>query len=81
MSGATYESTRFSLAPGSRLTFYSDGVIEAQDFEGKLFGFDRGRELSMQSAAAIVEAAKQFGQQDDIAVVTITRHVAIASAA
>jgi hypothetical protein len=81
VSGAAYDSTRFSLAPGSRLTFYSDGVIEAQDAEGRLFGFERGREISMKPAAAIVEAARQFGQQDDITVVTITRNVAIASAA
>jgi hypothetical protein len=32
-------------------------------------------------AVAIVEAAKQFGQHDDITVVTIERSVAVASAA
>ena len=34
--------TEFHLDPGSRLTFYSDGVIEAQQPGGELFGFDRG---------------------------------------
>jgi hypothetical protein len=81
LSGAAYESTHFFLAPGSRLTFYSDGVIEAQNREGELLGFERGRELSTEPAAAIVEAAKRFGQEDDITVVTIERADVVASAA
>ncbi|MGA2649487.1 MAG: PP2C family protein-serine/threonine phosphatase [Terracidiphilus sp.] len=80
-AGLRYETTQFLIEPGSRLTFYSDGVIEAQNQKGELFGFDRGRELSMEPAAAIVEAAKKFGQEDDITVVTITRAAAIATAA
>jgi serine phosphatase RsbU (regulator of sigma subunit) len=63
------------------LTFYSDGVVEAQSQKGELFGFERGRAISTQSAAAIVEAAAQFGQSDDITVVAIQRMAAIASAA
>lgn len=81
VSGAIYETTEFRLEPGSRLTFYSDGVIEAQNQKGELFGFERGRALSTQPAAAIVEAAKAFGQQDDITVVTIERDEAAAAAA
>jgi len=79
--GAFYETSHFYLAPGSRLTFYSDGVVEAQNQKGELLGFERGRELSTQPAAAIVEAAKKFGQSDDITVVAITRQAAIAHAA
>jgi len=81
MSGVAYDTIQFHLAPGSRLTFYSDGVIEAQNQKGELFGFDRARDISTQPAAAIAEAAKQFGQEDDITVVTITREAAIATAA
>ncbi|MGH9598517.1 MAG: PP2C family protein-serine/threonine phosphatase, partial [Terracidiphilus sp.] len=80
-SGARYQTIRFRLAPGSRLTFYSDGIVEAQNQKGELFGFDRARELSMQSAAAIVAAAKQFGQQDDMTVVSIERAPAAVAAA
>ena len=76
-----YETKHFHLGAGSRLTFYSDGVVEAQNPRGELFGFERGRELSMQPAAAIAEAAKEFGQQDDITVVAITRDAEIANAA
>jgi hypothetical protein len=77
----TYETTQFHLPHGGRLTFYSDGVVEAQNQKGELFGFDRAKGLSTQPAAAIVEAAVQFGQSDDITVVAIARHVAIATAA
>jgi serine phosphatase RsbU (regulator of sigma subunit) len=56
-------------------------VIEAQNQNGELFGFERGRELSTRTALEIVEAAKKFGQQDDITVVTIERAAAVASAA
>jgi serine phosphatase RsbU (regulator of sigma subunit) len=73
VSGASYEATRFHLPGGSRLTFYSDGVVEAQNQKGELFGFDRAKAISIQPAAAIVEAAKQFGQEDDITVVTVKR--------
>jgi serine phosphatase RsbU (regulator of sigma subunit) len=81
LSGARYEASRFVLAPGSRLTFYSDGVVEAQSTDGSLFGFDRARELSTASAAEIALAAQQFGQEDDITVVTIERSARVASAA
>ena len=81
VSGAGYESTKFYLATGGRLTFYSDGVIEAQNERGELLGFDRGKSLSTEPAAAIVQAAKEFGQSDDITVVTVTRTAAAAVAA
>jgi serine phosphatase RsbU (regulator of sigma subunit) len=81
MSGAIYESREFPLSAGSRLTFYSDGVVEATNQRGELFGFERAKQLSTQPAAKIAETAKAFGQEDDITVVTITREEAVASAA
>jgi len=71
--GGIYKSVHFELAAGSRLTFYSDGVVEAQNKAGELFGFDRVRAISTETADAIVEKAVQFGQADDITVVTIKR--------
>ena len=73
IADAKYETTRFNLELGSHLTFYSDGVVEAQDKRGNLLGFDRAREISVQSASAIAEVAKSFGQQDDITVVVVER--------
>jgi hypothetical protein len=81
VAGVHYLTSQFRMEPGSRLTFYSDGVIEAQNQKGDLLGFERGLELSRQPAAAIVEAAIKFGQQDDITVVAIQRAEAISVAA
>lgn len=72
-SGNRYSTLDFRLQPGSRLTFYSDGVVEAQDQKSELFGFDRSRDLSRQPAAEIADAARRFGQQDDITVIVIER--------
>jgi hypothetical protein len=72
-SGVRYETVQFRLQPGKRLTFLSDGVVEAQNQHGELFGFDRTREFSDRPAAEIADAARRFGQQDDITVVSIER--------
>lgn len=68
---ARYESIGVRLASGDRLTFVSDGVVEAQTRSGELFGFDRTRQISTASAERIAEAARAFGQKDDITVVTV----------
>jgi sigma-B regulation protein RsbU (phosphoserine phosphatase) len=80
-SGASYETTRFHFTTGSRLTFYSDGVIEAQNAKGELFGFERGGEISTRPAGEIAEIARRFGQSDDITVIAIVRTRAAANAA
>jgi hypothetical protein len=72
-SGTRYETMRFHLLRGSRLTFYSDGIVEAQDAKGELFGFERSREISTEPVASIVEKAKAHGQHDDMTVIAITR--------
>jgi serine phosphatase RsbU (regulator of sigma subunit) len=66
-----YEPAVLRLSPGDRLTFLSDGVVEAQSRAGELFGFDRTRALSREPAARIAAAARAFGQIDDITVVTV----------
>ena len=63
-----------STASGSRFTFISDGVVEAENAQRELFGFDRTREISTKSAQEIAEAAKAWGQNDDITVVTVGRN-------
>ena len=77
---AIYETMEFQLALGSRITFYSDGVVEAQNDKRELFGFDRAKSVSTQPAAVIVETAKNFGQSDDITVVTIERVATVETA-
>jgi serine phosphatase RsbU (regulator of sigma subunit) len=67
-----YSETTFQLNPNDRLTFVSDGVVEATNERRELFGFDRTKAISNRSASTIAETAKQFGQEDDITVLTIT---------
>jgi len=67
-----YSESTFQLNPNDRLTFVSDGVVEATNERGELFGFQRTQGISTQPASAIAEAAKKFGQHDDITVLTLT---------
>lgn len=71
----TYEESRFFLHLGDRVLMLSDGVVEARHANGELFGFDRVRMMSQETAANLAEAAKSFGQQDDITVLTVRRDV------
>ena len=71
--GMTYGEVRYQLKAEDRLTFVSDGVIEATNREKELFGFDRTRAISTRPAYHIAEAARSFGQEDDITVLTVSR--------
>ena len=75
---------RFHLGEGDRLMLVSDGIAEAMDAEGRLFGFDRVEQMLAHapdtgpiSAAALAAAAQGFGQADDISVIAITRETAL----
>ncbi len=69
----TYAECGFRLKEGDRLTLLSDGVVEARNGSGELFGFERTRAISADAANAIAEAALRYGQTDDITVLTLTR--------
>lgn len=69
----TYAESIFQLAPEERLTLLTDGVVEAREKTGELFGFERTTALSTQPAEAIAIAAQAFGQEDDITVLSLTR--------
>ena len=73
LSDVTYDEIRLFLHPGDRILLLSDGVVEARHKSGELFGFDRVHNLSNQTAFYIADAAKAFGQEDDITVVTVRR--------
>lgn len=68
-----YTEQSFKMEAGDRLTLMSDGVVEARDATGALFGFERTRAISAQPAEAIAKAAQEFGQEDDITVVVLER--------
>ena len=71
---------RFKLAKSDRLVVLSDGVAEARDANGKLFGFERIEALlhSTTAIAQLAGAAQTFGQEDDISIISITRTAALA---
>ena len=68
---ADYTEQTLNLPPSARLTFISDGVVEATNARHELLGFARTQQLSVLPAAAIAQAAQAHGQADDITVVTI----------
>jgi len=70
-ASAAYIESAFRFTPGQQLTLITDGVVEARDKNGALFGFDRSAALSHQTAPKIAQAAQAFGQEDDITVLTL----------
>ena len=71
VAGITYGQSNFALPAKARLTLLSDGVVEARSSTGELFGFDRTSEISQLPASEIAAIAHQFGQEDDITVITL----------
>jgi sigma-B regulation protein RsbU (phosphoserine phosphatase) len=57
----TYPVIEVQLAPGDRVVFCSDGIIEAENVQGELFGFERTADVIRQgcqddlSAGAVLE--------------------------
>jgi Stage II sporulation protein E (SpoIIE) len=72
---AAYDEVVFLLHEGETLTFYTDGILEARNAAGELYGFDRVAALvgSDRTIEQMVEEACNFGQQDDITVFRVTR--------
>ncbi len=75
LAEAEFSVTRFNLCERDRLMLMSDGIAEATDVDGTLFGFERVHQLlqTAGSAAEVASAAQRFGQEDDISVITVTR--------
>jgi hypothetical protein len=74
---ADFSVTTTTLRPGDSLILMSDGIVEAQDDKGNLFGFDKVTELLRErtSARTIADLAQKFGQEDDILVLQVHRNV------
>ena len=60
IEGAEFSVMRFRLAEGDKLVLVSDGVAEATDADGQLFGFERVNELLRKgkSASEVAGAAQ-----------------------
>lgn len=82
---AAYGQYGFSLAPGAKVVLFTDGVVEARNGNGELFGFDRlDRELARYGEAdpggiigGIIEAVDRFSKgsdgRDDLTMVCFQR--------
>ena len=67
----SYQTVHGVLERGERMVMVSDGVLEARSSSGELYGFERLIDLSRLPASAIAETARDFGQEDDITVLTL----------
>jgi serine phosphatase RsbU (regulator of sigma subunit)/predicted ester cyclase len=84
MPGMSYEEKEVILGAGDSALFYSDGLVEAHDPEGEMFGFPRLQALVAEHAEGeplvdfLMEKLRSFTgerweQEDDITLVTLTR--------
>jgi hypothetical protein len=76
----SYFDTVFAMKPDGQLMFLSDGVLEARNSTGELFGFERTAAITTHPAEDVAKAAQAFGQEDDITVLTLSFHPASAYA-
>jgi serine phosphatase RsbU (regulator of sigma subunit) len=72
---ARYESVPLDLRVGDQLTLFTDGLLEARNAAGEVYGFERMAALlaTRPDASRAVNAAVEFGQEDDITVLALTR--------
>lgn len=72
-ANAVYTETEHRFGPEDQLTLITDGVVEARSAMGELFGFERTATRSRDNAESLARVAQDFGQEDDITVVTLRR--------
>jgi serine phosphatase RsbU (regulator of sigma subunit) len=72
---ASYEESAVDLREGDHFALYTDGLLEARSASGEIFSFERLDALfaTRPDAARATEVAVDFGQDDDITVLTLTR--------
>jgi serine phosphatase RsbU (regulator of sigma subunit) len=70
-----YPEAKLNLREGDHIAMYTDGLLEARNAKGEIFSFERLNALfsTRPGAAAASGVAVQFGQEDDITVLTVTR--------
>jgi len=74
-TNTAYLQSELTLRAGDHFALYTDGLLEARNHTGELYGFARLEDLfaARTNAADATEAAVNFGQNDDITVLTLTR--------
>jgi hypothetical protein len=75
MADTVYKEATFNLGEGDHFALYTDGLLEARSPSGEIFSFARLDALfsSRPNADQATQAAVDFGQDDDITVLTLTR--------
>jgi serine phosphatase RsbU (regulator of sigma subunit)/anti-sigma regulatory factor (Ser/Thr protein kinase) len=84
MPEMSYDEHEALLGPGESILIYSDGLIEAHNPQGEMFGFPRLRSMAcgMGSGAELIEhlrgaladfAGPDWEQEDDVTFVTLER--------
>jgi serine phosphatase RsbU (regulator of sigma subunit)/predicted ester cyclase len=84
MPGMSYEEKEITLQPGEVALFYSDGLVEAHDPKGEMFGFPRLRALVAQHGGkgsledSLMKelyyfVGESWEQEDDITLLTLRR--------
>ncbi|MBM2809332.1 MAG: Serine phosphatase RsbU (Regulator of sigma subunit) [Chloroflexi bacterium] len=78
-----YDEKEVEVVPGASVLFHSDGLAEAHDVEGQMFGMPRlralvasgsgGAELISQLLAELGRFARAGEQEDDVTLVTLER--------
>jgi hypothetical protein len=66
-----YANLSGRLAPSQTLVLLTDGIPEARNAKGELYGFEALGTLTREPASRIAAAAQRFGQEDDITVLTL----------
>jgi Stage II sporulation protein E (SpoIIE) len=74
-TATSYQQVGVQLRQGDHFSLYTDGLLEARNSAGELYGFERLEVLfgTRPSAAQASEEAVAFGQEDDVTVLTLTR--------
>jgi Stage II sporulation protein E (SpoIIE) len=74
-SAASYQQVHVQLREGDHFSLYTDGLLEARNPSGELYGFERLGVLfgTRPSASQASDEAVAFGQEDDVTVLTLTR--------
>jgi hypothetical protein len=72
---ASYQQVDVQLREGDHFSLYTDGLLEARNQSGELYGFERLQVLfgTRPSASQASQEAVAFGQEDDVTVLTLTR--------
>lgn len=86
MPGMKYEEKEVFLSPGDIVLFHSDGLVEAHNVQGDMFGFPRLQETmgsqAVDDSRSVIEFLLQeladftgnaWEQEDDVTLVTLSR--------